>query len=477
MAELNALSLPAVAARGVAVPDYPRTGPAGVVHLGLGAFHRAHQALVFDALLRRGDGRWGVLGVAMHSTLIADALAAQDGLYAVQTASITGASWQVSAAVWQTCVAAREAARVHQALAAPATRWVTLTVTEKGYGPELDTLLVQGLALRRAAGLGGLTIASCDNLGDNGRKLEALCLAAARSQDPTLADWIHQACRFPNSMVDRIVPASSPACKAAASLAMGVEDRAPLSTEAFWEWVIERRFVDPADADALTRVGMAVVDDVAPFEEAKLRLLNGSHTAMACIGAVVGLPVVNECMDHQAIHLYIHGLMTHEVGPLVRRPDWPRYRDALLQRFANPALQHSVHQIASDSSQKIPQRWVPCIQAALQAGLPVDRLAFAAAAWMRYLRGADERGKSYTMHDPMAAELHALALAQAHDPQASVQALGTLCAIWGDSLPADEPWLARIGHWLTRITQDGLLNAMDQLNSTAAPPRTAGTQT
>ena len=169
--------------------------------------------------------------------------------------------------------------------------------------------------------------------------------------------------------------------------------------------------------------------------------------------------------------------MTHEMGPLVRRPDWHRYRDALLQRFANPALQHSVHQIASDSSQKIPQRWVPCIQAALQAGSPVDRLAFAAAAWMRYLRGADERGQSYTMRDPMAVELQALALAHAHDPPASVKALGTLPAIWGNSLPADEQWLARIGHWLTRITQDGLLNALDQLNSTAPPARSAGTQT
>jgi fructuronate reductase len=169
--------------------------------------------------------------------------------------------------------------------------------------------------------------------------------------------------------------------------------------------------------------------------------------------------------------------MTHEVGPLVRRPGWHSYRDALLQRFANPALQHSVHQIATDSSQKIPQRWVPCVQAALQAGLPVDRLAFAAAAWMRYLRGADERGQTYTMRDPMAAPLQALALAHAHDPQASVQALSTLPAIWGNSLPASEPWLACIGHWLTQITQHGLLSAMEQFNSTAACARSAGTQT
>ena len=166
---LNSRSLPALAAATTGVPGYARSGAIGVVHLGLGAFHRARQALVFDALLGRGDRRWGVLGVAMRSTLLADALATQDGLYAVQIASHGALSWQVGGAVWQTCVAAREPSQVAQALAAPTTRWVTLTVTEKGYGPELAALLVQGLAARYAAGLGGLTIASCDNLADNGR--------------------------------------------------------------------------------------------------------------------------------------------------------------------------------------------------------------------------------------------------------------------------------------------------------------------
>jgi fructuronate reductase len=204
---------------------------------------------------------------------------------------------------------------------------------------------------------------------------------------------------------------------------------------------------------------------VTPFEEAKLRMLNGSHTAMACMGAVAGWPVISDCIAQPEVHRFIHALMTQEVGPQLARPDWLAYRDALLQRFANPALQHSVHQIATDSSQKIPQRWPPSVLGALRSSLPVERLAFAAAAWMRYLRGADENGKRYAMNDPMANELHALALAHAGDATAAVQALGTLAAIWGDALPIDSAWLDRITHWLAQINARGLLRALAQLNS------------
>ncbi|MDI1236127.1 MAG: mannitol dehydrogenase family protein [Polaromonas sp.] len=462
---LGSACLPALAARGIAVPAYPRQGAPGVVHLGLGAFHRAHQALVFDTLLQSGDTRWGVFGVAMRSTQLADALTVQDGLYAVQVASRAGSQWQVGGAIWQTAVAAREPAQVVQAIAAPSTRWLTLTVTEKGYGPELGRLIAQGLAARHAAGLPGLTMASCDNLAHNGRQLQALCVNAARPLSPALADWIERACAFPNSMVDRIVPAATPQRLAAAAQALGVADQAALGTEAFWEWVIERRFADPGDADLLAGAGVTVVDDVAPFEDAKLRLLNGSHTAMACLGAVAGWPVIGECITQPAVLSFIHGLMTREVGPQLSRPDWAGYRDALLARFANPALQHSVHQIATDSSQKIPQRWPPSVLGALRAGLPVDGLAFAAAAWMRYVRGCDEQGNAYAMNDPMAGELQALAQMHAGDAEASVQALGTWRVIWGEALPDNTHWLALVGRQLDRIERLGVLAALAQLQA------------
>lgn len=461
---LNQQSLAALAARGQAVPSYHRQGPVGVVHLGLGAFHRAHQALVFDALLRAGDARWGVLGVAMHRPQLSDAMAAQDGLYAVQVASHAGVAWQVSGAIFSTCLAARERDSVVQAIAAPATRWVTLTVTEKGYGPGLAQLLVDGLAARHAAGQGGLTLASCDNLSNNGRRLQALCVDAAQMRSPALADWIGQHCAFPNSMVDRIVPAATPQRLAAAEQALGLVDQAALGTEAFWEWVIERRLVDDTDADVLRGVGVTVVDEVGPFEDAKLRLLNGSHSVMACIGAVAGLPVISDCIAQPVVHQFIHDLMTREVGPQLSRPDWVPYRDALLARFANPALQHSVHQIASDSSQKIPQRWPPSALGALRGGLPWERLAFNAAAWMRYLQGCDELGQSYTLNDPMAAPLQALARLHAGDAPATVAALASLPAIWGDELPRDVRWLGSVTHWLEQINRNGILAALAQVN-------------
>ncbi|HEX7892080.1 MAG TPA: mannitol dehydrogenase family protein [Ramlibacter sp.] len=455
----------ALAARNVSIPKYPRDGAPGVVHLGLGAFHRAHQALVYDRLLRDGDGRWGVFGVAMRSTAVVDALVPQDHLYTVQVASQSGVFWQLGAAIWETSIAAREPQQVAAAIAAPSTRWLTLTVTEKGYTPELAALVVQGLAARRAAGLGGLTVASCDNLSRNGRKLQALCEAA--TPDASLVQWMREACTFPDSMVDRIVPAATPATIAAAETALGVGDASALATEAFWEWVIEGRFVDPADGRLLAAAGVTVVDEVAPFEEAKLRMLNGSHTAMACLGAVAGLPFISDCVGVPAIRAFVHGLMTHEVGPHVSRSDWPAYRDALLTRFANPQLKHSVHQIATDSSQKIPQRWPASIEGGLRQGRMPERLAFAAAAWMRYLRGSDEKGQAYALNDPLASRLQELARATAGDAAATVRALGTLPEIWGATLPKETAWLARVQRRLERIDAIGLLPALEEVEGTA----------
>jgi fructuronate reductase len=225
--------------------------------------------------------------------------------------------------------------------------------------------------------------------------------------------------------------------------------------------VIERNFVDDTDAATLSAVGVQVVDEVAPFEEAKLRLLNGSHSAMACIGALAGLPVISDCIAQPAVYTLVHGLMTHELGPLLRRPDWPDYRDALLQRFANPTLQHSVHQIAMDSSQKISQRWVPSALAALQAGLPVERLAFAAACWLRYCRGVDEQGRDYALADPLADTLTALARSAGDYLDTLVATLGRLPAVWGEALPAHPGWLPRVRHWLGRIQAEGVLVSAD----------------
>ena len=247
---LNAAALSGLPATVRRPPVRAAVAP-GVVHLGLGAFHRAHQAVVYDALSALGDDRWGVFGVAMRSPTLVNALLAQDHYYAVEIASRAESWWQVIGALRETAVDALEPERVTQAMAAPSTRWITLTVTEKAYTPELAQRIVQGLQLRHARGLPGVTVASCDNLSSNGDQLRALCLDAARAKDASLATWIDQQCRFPNSMVDRIVPQSDERVRQAALQALGVEDQAPLSTEGFWEWAIERSQLEPADAEAL----------------------------------------------------------------------------------------------------------------------------------------------------------------------------------------------------------------------------------
>ncbi|NDE24015.1 MAG: mannitol dehydrogenase family protein, partial [Betaproteobacteria bacterium] len=294
----------------------------GVVHLGLGAFHRAHQAMVFDQLLREGDSRWGIHGVGMTQPGLVNKLRAQDGLYSVRVAGATGVEWQVPGALWQTSVATTERQNVLNAIAAKSTRWITLTVTEKGYTPALAQLLIDGLRLRHAAALPGLTIASCDNLQGNGHKLQALMHATATTQDTALMQWMDAQCAFPCSMVDRIVPAATDEVADAAKATLGLRDKCALSTETFWEWVIEDKFVDPTDAVLLAKCGVRVTSQVHSYEEAKLRMLNGSHSAMALMGAITGRPYIATCIGADHIREFVYRLMSREVAPHLSRTDW-----------------------------------------------------------------------------------------------------------------------------------------------------------
>ena len=446
-------------------PRYARHGAPGVVHLGLGAFHRAHQAMVFDRLLAAGDGRWGVHAVGMTQPALVDALRAQDGLYAVRVANAQGSHWAVPGALWRLNVAATERDAVVQAIASPATRWVTITVTEKGYTPALAQLLLDGLRLRWQQQLPGLTIASCDNLQANGRKLQALVMTEAT--DAALRDWIEAHCAFPCSMVDRIVPATSEAVRESVASDLGVQDPSALAVEAFWEWVIEDRFADPADAALLAAQGVRVTPEVHLYEDAKLRMLNGSHTAMALIGAVTGRPFIADGIGAPHIRAFVHGLMGEEVAPNLQRSDWAAYRDALIERFANPHLRHSVHQIATDSSLKIPLRWVPSIQAQLARGASVERHALAAAVWLRHGLAVDEQGQAYTVNDPQAQWLQANASTQREAPGRCLQPLLERTDFWGDALPHNTHWRSRVAHWHRTVLDAGVDRAIEQLLQTA----------
>lgn len=428
----------------------------GVVHLGLGAFHRAHQAMVFDQLLANGDMRWGIHGVGMTRPDLVNQLSAQDGLYAVRVADGTGVKWQVPGALWRMNVAATERDAVVQAMAAPSTRWVTLTVTEKGYTPALTQLLIDGLRLRHDAELPGLTIASCDNLQGNGHKLQALIHATATPQDAALMQWMDAQCAFPCSMVDRIVPAATDEVADAAKETLGLRDDCALSTETFWEWVIEDKFVDPADGALLAKCGVRVTSQVHSYEEAKLRMLNGSHSAMALMGAITGRPYIASCIGVDHIREFVYRLMSREVAPHLSRTDWADYRDALIQRFGNPYLKHSVHQIAMDSSQKIPQRWPPSILGQMAKGVSFEHHALTAAIFLRYTLAVDEQGHAYTLNDPQAESLLAIGKNQVTDAAGSLKALLSRQDLWGTELPHNTLWAQRVAYWHDQVIHQGI---------------------
>jgi len=443
--------------KSVNTPAYSSTThQPGVVHLGLGAFHRAHQAMVFDQLLCDGDMRWGIHGVGMTQPGLVNKLRAQDGLYAVRVAGANGIEWHVPGALWQTSVATTERQNVLNAIAAPSTRWITLTVTEKGYTPGLAQLLIDGLRLRHAAGRSGLTIASCDNLQGNGHKLKAIVHAASTTQDAELVKWIEAHCAFPCSMVDRIVPAATDEVASAAKEALGMQDECALSTETFWEWVIEDNFADPGDAELLSKCGVRVTSQVHSYEEAKLRMLNGSHSAMALMGAVTGRAHIADCIGAHHIRDFVYRLMTREVAPHLSRTDWAEYRDALIQRFGNPFLKHSVHQIVTDSSQKIPQRWPPSVLQQIAKGESFEHHALAAAVFLRYTLGVDEKGHAYALNDPQAESLKAIGTAQVAAPEASVRTLLSRQDLWGTGLPQSNEWLERVTYWHHQVLHLGV---------------------
>jgi fructuronate reductase len=399
-----------------------------VVHLGIGAFHRAHQAVVFDDLARNGDLRWGVRGVSLRSTGVRDALNPQDGLYSLIVRSAAEERVRVIGAVGDVLVAPENPAAVVAALAGPAVDLVTITVTEKGYrlDPASGTLcesdpdvaadlaslaaprtvpglLVAALAERRRGGLEPFTALSCDNLPANGARLRSAVLAMAARHDPALCDWIAERGAFPASMVDRIVPATTAEDIAALAVGIGVEDRAMVKTEPFFQWVIEDHFAG-ARPD-FGSVGVQMTADVASWEEAKLRLLNGAHSGIAYIGGLAGILHVDAVVALPVGRRFVEALWDEAETTLAAPPelDITAYRAELMARFANPALAHSTRQIAMDGSQKLPQRLLAPIAARLVAGRSIDALALAVAAWMRWQDGYDDDGNAFAVDDPLAA--------------------------------------------------------------------------
>ncbi len=426
-------------------PLYDRDAQAvGIVHFGIGAFHRAHQAWYTDAAMNSGDRDWCITGVSLRSPAVAHQMNPQDGLYAIAERSAAGTSLRVAGAVKNVIVASEDPAAVISAVAAPSTHIVSLTVTEKGYcrteAGELDFALAhsqsiyyfvtQGLLRRRAAGLPGLTLLSCDNLAHNGDKLSALMRQYLGEHEPGLVAWFDDTCACPSTMVDRIVPATSDADRNLVNDALGgLADEACVVTEPFSQWVIEDRFAGPRPT--WERSGAQLVADVAPFEAAKLRMLNGAHSALAYCGLAAGYTFVHEAVADPVLRLLIERLMRNEAAPtIVAAPgqNLAAYADALIERFANPALNHRLAQIAMDGSQKIPQRWLETLSASAATGDRCPAILAALAAWIGHLRG-----NNGPVDDPMAERLSAIVAAHADTPAAAAAIFtgsGPLAGTW-----------------------------------------------
>jgi fructuronate reductase len=454
------------------------------VHLGIGAFHRGHQAVYFDEALERGDLRWGVVGVSLRSTQVRDELAPQDGLYSLVVRDGAEARIRIIGAVRSVLVAPEDPATVVRLLAEPQVHVVTLTVTEKGY--KLDPvsgdllredadvaadlrelraprtasgLIVAGLAARRGAGLPPFTAISCDNLPRNGRWLRDGVLALARAHDDSLAEWISCEGAFPDTMVDRIVPAPSASDRAHLAQRLGLEDRAAISTEPFRQWVIQQRFAGPVPDFAALGANLAA--DVEPWEQAKLRLLNGAHSAMAYLGGLAGIEFVHEFVALPEGAAFVEALWD-ESAPTLSPPtslDLAAYRIQLFARFRNSALQHRLRQIAMDGSQKLPQRLLAPLAARRARRQPVAKLGLAVAAWMHWQRGIDDRAEPFVVDDPLAAQT-ARRVASCMDAAARVQALLGLTAVFGADISDDEDLRRMLSVQLERIEKLGALGAL-----------------
>ena len=399
----------------VARPQYDRDSQGlGMVHFGIGAFHRAHQAWYTDLAMSGGDRGWMIAGVSLRSATVALQINPQDGLYTLTERDSEGAATRLVSAVREVLVGASDSARIVARIAAPECHIVSFTVTEKGYcraaNGDLDfvlaeasfyPLLAEGMKQRHDAGLQGVTLLSCDNLSDNGRQLERLMRDWLAFREPDLVEWFEQECACPNSMIDRIVPASTAADLDALEARINLRDEGAVFTEPFSQWVIEDRFA--AARPGWEKVGAQLVADVAPYETAKLRMLNGAHSALAYLGLERGHTYVHEAVADPELRQLVERLMRVEAAgsftPAAEQ-DLDAYADELLVRFSNSALQHRLIQIAMDGSEKIPQRWLETVAAQRARGRECPSILTALSAWLRHVRG-DAR----LVDDPRAGKL------------------------------------------------------------------------
>ncbi|MGY1604339.1 mannitol dehydrogenase family protein [Geodermatophilus sp. SYSU D00815] len=440
---LNARTLVKHAGR-VHIPTYERSGlTPSVVHISVGGFHRAHQLVYFDELAERSvTSGWGVVGVGLHTPTMRDALAPQDHLYTVVERDAGAESARIVGAMVDYVFAPDAPEKVLSLLADPRTRLVTMTITGTTYrvdprtgtyDPDEEALadlthphrprsvfghVVEGLDRRRRAGVPPFTVLSCDNLLANGAAARAAVIGFARRRDEVLARWIADHVAFPNSMVDRITPSTGPEEREDVARTFGVDDRWPVITEPFSQWVVEDTFCH--GRPPLDRVGVRFVRDVHDHEVMKTRLLNAAHCALGYLGRLAGHGRTDEVMADDVFRAYVTRLMGDEIAPQLVEPegvDLGEYQESLLHRFANPAIGDRLERLCRRGSTKMPDYLLPSAHQAVAEGRPFDLLALAVAGWFRYLLGRDDAGREIQVEDPQAERLTELARSGGPDPR------------------------------------------------------------
>jgi mannitol 2-dehydrogenase len=474
---LNTATLAQLDAR-IRVPDYDRSGLApGIVHIGVGGFHRAHLATYADELAALGHRDWAIAGsgVMRGDARIAHVLSAQDGLYTLITRSEAETSVQVIGSIIDYTLAAADTAPLAARIADPATKIVSLTVTEGGYPVNEDTrsfdpthapagpgsafgIIVAGLRRRRDHGVGTLTVMSCDNVIENGDVARIAVLGAAGEMDPALANWINDNVTFPNGMVDRITPATTDADRAFLADEYGLSDGWPVVTEPFRQWVIEDSFA--AGRPPWEDLDITVTSDVEPYELMKLRLLNAGHSTMAYLAALAGIELVDEAMREPLIRQYLTSFLENEAGPVLPNIpgiDVPAYQASLIERFSNPAIGDQIARLCLDGSAKFPKFLMPTIRNQLRAGGPIELCALALAGWCSYLVGVADDGSEFVpVSDPDFESARAFAKRSLSDP---AHFLG-YTRVFGDDLAADERFRTAFVDALGRLRSVGVRGAL-----------------
>lgn len=424
------LSLSSLSQANAAQRPFPSelSAKVGIVHLGYGAFHRAHQALITDTYMKEKGGNWKIVGVSWGNTELQDSMAQQDNLYSVGVGYNDQLDIHIVGAV-ETILTSREIDKVFAYLRDPAIKIVSLTVTEKGYchNPATGDLdlehpfikhdledpthpqsaigfLVEGLNYRRLHGIRPFTPMTCDNLPENGHVLEKVVLQFAQARDAELYQWIKDNIQFPCTMVDRIVPRTTAQDINRVSDALGVRDDACVVTEPFLQWVVEDKFVNERPLWETTSIAnIQVTDNVQPFEEMKLRLLNGTHSSMAYLGYLSGYSTIAETIADPQFKTFIRAMMDNEITPSVhiQGVDLNDYKNQLIERYENRALKHLTWQIAMDGSQKVPQRFLQTMRYGLEHNIDLSGLYLALAGWIRYVSGIDEQNQPIDVQDPL----------------------------------------------------------------------------